>query len=68
MLAALILSLACAADSPSAQITIQTPTHVEHGTVLAQCPLTVEANYERLVKLMSKPVEVSEVQPIPGVK
>lgn len=65
---ATLLFLACATESPSAQVTIQTPTRIEHGTVIAQCPLTANGNYDRLVKLMQKPVQASEVPQIPEVK
>ena len=41
-LATILLALACADASPSATIAIQTPTHVEHGTILAPCKPTLE--------------------------
>lgn len=67
MFAALLISfINCAADSPSAQITIKTPTHVERGTILSPCELTIEGNYQRLVRLMGRPddeqVSVVEAQ------
>lgn len=72
MFTALIISVACAANSPSATVTIKTQTRVEHGTILEPCMLTIEGNYQRLVRLMGRPddeqVSVVEVPPIPRAK
>lgn len=41
-LATILFAIACADASPSATIAIQTPTHVEHGTILTPCKPTLD--------------------------
>ena len=73
MLAALLISIQCAGESPSKRIdaTVSDKGHIIqiHGTVLAPCALTLEGNYDRLIRLMDKPddhpISVIEIPPIP---
>jgi hypothetical protein len=68
---ALVLALACANDSPVLHhATIQVDNKPpEHWIVLGPCPLTRDAYYDRLVRLMGRPddeqVSVVEVPPLP---
>ena len=68
MLAAVLLSLSCASDFPSATVTIETAHGRERGTILSRCPLTRDGNFNRLILLMQKPVAAAEIPAIPEVK